>query len=518
MLRSRGMRRFVVAVTCGGLVGLGLLLAAQGCGSFSGSPEADARDETVLSDAPALEAEAAIGDGGSNRLTVLYATAFGSANDAGEAGAGIYPTGMVVEPSGGVALVGTYGYGAVDVGGAALPVPSGADAFLLRLDGKGAPVVALAFGENLDQYGATLAGTGNKLYASFQVSGTMNFTGVDLMSSNGVGTAFNSTTVRFDRSGVSAGNVPFRSTSNALVKGTALGAAESVISFGDWDQNLSVSGAPAVSRLPGKPGLFLVRSFVLSGPEIVRTNLCDDGTTCIAGALATNPQSGDSLAGGRYTGRITGVDGGIATAPNDNDGYVMKLDSNLDLQWVAALGGSGAQEVRAAASLLETDFVVAGAFDGTLDVPGKPTSTTRGKTDVFVARFDKAGSVLWVKTFGGAGTDLVRAMTSDASGNMFLVGQFNGPTIDVQGTTLTNADAPTGLGTSDIFVVWLDSAGNALYSARYGDGADDDAVAIGIDGTGNVAITGTFNRTIDFGAGTLTARGRTDMFVAKFMR
>jgi len=513
-------------MTCGALVAAGIMTAAGGCGSFDAgtSGDSDAGDEGTSADAttesaPTGSADASAGDGdAASHLTAVYSTSFGSADDAGDAGAEIFPTGMFVEPSGGVALVGTYDYGAVDVGGLPLSLPSAADAFLMRLDANGAPLLAKAFNDAQDQYGATLAGTNDKLYASFEVSSTMSFTASDIMNSNGIGGKFNSTTVRLDRSGTSSGLAHFHGPSTVLVKGTALGAGDSVISFGDWDDSLSVDGMSSVTRTPSKTGLFFMRSFLLTGADIIKTGYCDDGTTCIASAFASNPQTGESLGGGRFGGKISAADGGITTAPNDNDAYVMKLDVNLEQLWVKALRGSGTEEILAATSILGTDFIVAGSFDGTLEIPGKPTSSTKGSADVFVARLDKNGSVVWVKTFGGTGTDLARAVTADSTGNIFLTGRFSGPTIEVDGTTLTNADKVTGLGTNDVFVIWLDSDGHARSSSRFGGGGDDDVDAIGVDGSGNVVIAGSFDRTIDFGKGVLTARGRVDLFVAKFAR
>ena len=517
------MRRFACLLACGALVAIGLMATAAGCDSFSSSADegSDARDERSTTP----ETGAGDEDGGAGpeaaTLTPIYARSFGSENDAGEAGASVFPSGMVVDPSGGVALSGTYGYAAVDLGGATLPVPTGADAFLLRLDATGAHVVSKPFNASADQYGAALVGSSDKLYASFEVDGTMVFGGSDSMTNAGFAGKFNAATARFSGALVSSGRASFGGTSNVLVKSASLGAADSVISFGDWDESIAVNGASSVTRGPGKTGLFFVRSFILGAPDVVRTGLCADGTGCIADAIGTNPQSGESLAGGRYSGHIDGPDGGpgVTTAQNDSDAYLMKLDANLGLQWVMALRGSGADEVKAVASVPgTTDFVVAGQFDGSFEPPGQAKIDSRGKTDIFVLRVDQAGTIVWLRALGGTGQDLVGAITADAAGNVFLTGTFNGPTMEVGPRSLTNADAPTGLGTTDVFVAWLDRFGAAVYAARFGDGADDVANAIGLDAAGNVVVAGYFKRSIAFGSTTLTARGRLDMFVTKLHR
>ena len=515
--------RLAAVIACGATLAAGMLALAAGCESFASSPEADsdARDEPPVT----LETGGPEADGAAHpeaaTLTTIYGRGFGSVNDAGEAGAAMTPAGMVVDPGGGVAIVGSYGFGAVDLGGgAALPVPSGADAFLLRLDGNGAHVVSKAFTANADQYGASLVGSSETLYASFEVDGTMVFGAADSFTNGGAPGKFNAATVRFGGTAVSSGRTSFGGGANVLVKSAALGSASSVVSFGDWEDSLTVNGASSVTRSSGKTGLFIVRSFILSGADVVKTNLCDNGASCIADGIAANPATGELLAGGRYTGQIPGADGGagVTTLQNDNDAYLLKLDANLGLQWVVALAGGGTQEVKAVTSLPgTTDFVVAGVFDGSLEVPGQATSTSKGMTDSFVVRIDAAGKVVWARTYGGPGHDRVRSITADAAGNIFLTGQFNGPTMDFGAIRLTNADV-SGLGTNDVFVAWLDGLGNIVYARRFGDGADDDAAAIGLDSAGNVVVAGLFKKSIDFGSGVLTARGATDMFVAKFAR
>jgi hypothetical protein len=184
---------------------------------------------------------------------------------------------------------------------------------------------------------------------------------------------------------------------------------------------------------------------------------------------------------------------------------------------VVSFGGTGTQAVRAAASIPgTTDFIAAGAFDGTFGVPGGPSVNAQA-TDIFVVRVDATGKVVWSKTFGGAGIDLVAAVAADADGNVFLTGTFDGPTLDFGGAPLANADK-NGTSTHDVFVAWLDGTGKHLYSARFGDEREDNVAGIALDGTGRVVLAGSFEGAIDFGTGPLRARGKSDLFVAKFAR
>jgi len=83
-------------------------------------------------------------------------------------------------------------------------------------------------------------------------------------------------------------------------------------------------------------------------------------------------------------------------------------------------------------------------------------------------------------------------------------------TVDFGGGPLTSA------GGFDIFIAKFDTNGQHLWSQCFGDGSNQDAYGIAIDGSGNVIVTGWFQGTVDFGGGALTSAGLDDIFVAKF--
>jgi len=75
----------------------------------------------------------------------------------------------------------------------------------------------------------------------------------------------------------------------------------------------------------------------------------------------------------------------------------------------------------------------------------------------------------------------------------------------------------TNAGWSDIFLAKFDSNGNHLWSKRFGGSDYDWGYSVSIDSLGNVYITGTFySSTIDLGGGALTNAGYDDIFLAKF--
>ncbi len=89
-----------------------------------------------------------------------------------------------------------------------------------------------------------------------------------------------------------------------------------------------------------------------------------------------------------------------------------------------------------------------------------------GDTDMFLVKYDANGNVLWAKGVSTANrSEDGNAVCTDASGNVFVTGFFEGASITFGSTTLTNAGSGW-----DVFVVKYDGNGNVLW-AKSGAGA-----------------------------------------------
>lgn len=116
---------------------------------------------------------------------------------------------------------------------------------------------------------------------------------------------------------------------------------------------------------------------------------------------------------------------------------------------------------------------------------------------------------LWSKPFGSTLFDSGQAVAVDAAGNVFISGFFNG-TVDFGGGPLVSA------GVADIFLAKYNARGEHQWSKRFGGTLDDRGTSIAIDASGNVALTGYFQGTINFGLGNLVSIGGFDVFLARF--
>jgi hypothetical protein len=123
----------------------------------------------------------------------------------------------------------------------------------------------------------------------------------------------------------------------------------------------------------------------------------------------------------------------------------------------------------------------------------------------------------WAAAMGGtSGGERANAITTDASGNVYTTGQFQGTAdFDPGPGTFTMTSA----GGYDIFISKLDANGNFVWAKKIGGSSFEFGRAITMDGTGNINVAGSFQGIVDFdpntGVSNLSATGNYDVFVMK---
>lgn len=161
--------------------------------------------------------------------------------------------------------------------------------------------------------------------------------------------------------------------------------------------------------------------------------------------------------------------------------------------------------------------IVVGRFVSPTITFGSTTLTNNTSTsnyaDMYITKYDASGNVLWAKRAGGSLEDEASSVSTDAAGNIYVVGFFQSNTITFGSTTLTNADGVSF--TYDMFIVKYDGSGNVVWAKRAGGTSQDLPYSVKTDALGNSYMVGYFYNSITMGATTLTASGE-DMFVAKY--
>ncbi|MBI3877657.1 MAG: SBBP repeat-containing protein, partial [Verrucomicrobia bacterium] len=192
------------------------------------------------------------------------------------------------------------------------------------------------------------------------------------------------------------------------------------------------------------------------------------------------------------------------------------LFSAADVVWIRQAGGTNDDRGQAVAVDPSGNVFVAGTFGDTFGQRlstdtgsfGTNTLPANGRKQFFVAKLNPAGSVLWVRTATGTAEHEASTVTTDASGNVFVGGVFNG-------AALFGANSLASSGTEDAFLTKLDGAGNFLWATQAGrTNAGFGATTVQTDANGNAYWAGMFQGRLNLGTNSLASAGGYDIFLA----
>jgi len=166
----------------------------------------------------------------------------------------------------------------------------------------------------------------------------------------------------------------------------------------------------------------------------------------------------------------TGTIGGL-TPRGTQDVFLTKYDSTGKEVFTRGIGAADTASGLALAVAADGSVVVAGKVTGILG-----STTNFGGADAFVTKFDATGREVFVKRFGGSGTDDVRSIALGANGNIYLAGRTSSPLSGTQG------------GGDDGYVRALSSTGATLYTRQFGGAGNETANAITVDANGDLLV------------------------------
>jgi hypothetical protein len=233
-----------------------------------------------------------------------------------------------------------------------------------------------------------------------------------------------------------------------------------------------------------------------------------------------------------FAGNTGGSLNGVALNGNQ-DAFIVKFDQTGTPQWTQLLGATGASVATNGCAIgSDGSLYISGNVSGSL-----PGNTATGSEDLFVAKYNLSGTRSWVKQMGVANqTAYGRAVKVGASGNVYVAGHtgggLNGNTMTgtrdmyvakfdtngnviwlkqlgvatkatyginldidssenafVVGYTLGSLDGNTLTGTTDAFITKYDTNGNKLWTKQQGvSGVVTRSTGIAVDSNGNALV------------------------------
>jgi uncharacterized delta-60 repeat protein len=182
-------------------------------------------------------------------------------------------------------------------------------------------------------------------------------------------------------------------------------------------------------------------------------------------ALATDSAGGVYISG--YTeGSLGGQNAG------GGDAFLAKYNSAGTLLWIRQLGTSAQDHGYAVAADSMGNVYISGSTSGSLGGPNA------GSHDAFLAKYSSAGVLLWVRQFGTSAYEGSSGVAVDNNGHVYIIGVTDG-----------SLGGPSA-GFRDAFLAKYDSAGTRLWIRQFGTSSWEEVAALAADSAGNVYISG----------------------------
>ncbi len=191
------------------------------------------------------------------------------------------------------------------------------------------------------------------------------------------------------------------------------------------------------------------------------------------------------------------VDGALedAVSQGARDAYVRKYSPDGATLWTRQFGTQGNDEAWSVATAADGGVFVVGDTDGSFD-----GAVDCCDEDLFVARYDADGALLWTRQLGTTNDDGGLSVAVDADGSVFVGGYTTG------------ALGGWAKGNEDAVLVKLDPAGDTLWIAQLGSWSNDFGFSVAAAGDGGAYLAGSAG----FALWALESLGRTDAFVARY--
>ncbi|MBW2454843.1 MAG: hypothetical protein JRI68_10045 [Deltaproteobacteria bacterium] len=284
----------------------------------------------------------------------------------------------------------------------------------------------------------------------------------------------------------------------------AVDSADNVIIAGHFAGDITFGTSPLTSL--GGNDIFVAK-FNAGGDHLWSDRFGDlEGQQAFGVAV----DSADNIIlAGSFAGAFRFGTNPILSSAGSTDVFVAKLDPNGNALWSFGFGDAAPDFCQNVVVDSSDNVILAGHFETDIDFDGTaPALTSAGGSDIFLAKLDSSGTHLHSAIYADADTQYVWDLAVDGSDNLLVAGYFLGG-VDFGGGAL-----PYG-GGADAFVAKFDSTGAHQWSHSYGDGPDQWSVAVTADSAGNVILTGGFRGTADFSGTPVTSNGGWDIFLTK---
>ena len=160
-----------------------------------------------------------------------------------------------------------------------------------------------------------------------------------------------------------------------------------------------------------------------------------------------------------------------------------KIDLGGNILWRKYFGGTNNDRSYDSVETSDGDFLIVGSSESNdIDI-----SSPKGSYDIWVIKLSSNGDLLWERSYGGSKYETANSIIQSADKKIHILG-----------STLSNdKNISFQMGSSDFWLLTIDSDGNLLSEQTFGGSNFDKGKKIEIDTKDNLWLTG-YSRSIDF--------------------
>src|SRR6266542_1111579 len=104
----------------------------------------------------------------------------------------------------------------------------------------------------------------------------------------------------------------------------------------------------------------------------------------------------------------------------NGDYWVVKTAKDGKIQWDKTIGGSDNDNLKSIIQTSDGGYALIG--ESFSNISFEKTENSRGKSDFWLVKLDKAGNIQWDKTIGGSGTEYIDHIEQTDDGGYILAG------------------------------------------------------------------------------------------------
>ncbi len=361
--------------------------------------------------------------------------------------------GICTDKNGNVYVTGSFRSSSITFGSYVLNNAGGscssgcADIFIVKYDANGNELWAKSAGGTDPDEGKAvttdpngnvfITGYFRSMYVSFgSTTLNNNFTGAGL---------FEVFTVKYD----STGNVLWAKSKG----GTSNDDGKAIVT--DLNGNVYITGNYSSTDFGGLSNaggsdVFIVK-YAANGNEIWERGV--GGSANEDGFGITTDANGNIYITGEFSSSTSAFGSTSLTSSGGPDIFIAQYDLSGNVLWAKSAGGAKGDVGFAISADAVNNIYVTGSFRSPSLTIGSTTlinaSSSNDIPDIFVAKYDAGGSVLWVKSAGGTDFDRGYGICTAKGGAVNITGYFISPSLAFGSNSLTN------VGSEDVFVAQI---------------------------------------------------------------